>query len=280
MTSERSSDLWSSEEAGPAAMRAHISAAAAHLPELEACRAEVRRLFLLFYTVTDDLCAHRGPSGVVVDLTLVDVVRRHMAEALSTGACPGATTTPAELFNRFWRALTDLTGPTERDRLAEALRGLADAMKVKYRCIASSQRLGLDKFVAVRRQVPGMSFLELERVLQVIPPPSTAFATVTENVADYLSLTNDLHSITKERDEGFNLVLVLRSVLRITEAEAVVEAERRLHASHAQYSRAKESFVRASGSASTRLLAVYDDVMAAVAPLHLQASRYRQTHCI
>ncbi|MEU8718511.1 terpene synthase family protein [Streptomyces sp. NPDC048663] len=266
-------------DAGLTGAQEHASTMAARLPALNGPRAEVRQLFILFYTVTDDICVVNGPNGAVVDLSLIDAVQRCVVDIIESGQPVNDTGLPGRIFQYFWYTLKKNVPANEHDRLAALFRGMVHAMGVKYRCISSRSTLPMRKFFAIRRQIPVLPFMELERALRGVPPADTvaklSLRPLTEAVSDCISWTNDLHSAKKERNEGFNLVLLTRDARRITSSEASEEVRRLIAGRRTTYADASVAFRSDPGSPVEGLLALYDDLLAAVTPLHEQALRYR-----
>jgi hypothetical protein len=106
------------------------------------------------------------------------------------------------------------------------------------------------------------------------PLPPAAPAPLTGAVADRLSRTNDLYSAEKERDEGFNLVHVIRGIRGATMPEAMERAGQLLIARERMYREAAKAVRDGAGGGTARLLDCCDDLLAAVAPVREQRSRH------
>ncbi|MFF1278238.1 terpene synthase family protein [Streptomyces marokkonensis] len=248
---------------------------AARLPVLDGPGSGVRELFILFYFVTDDMCVRHHYGRAVVNRWLVDETRSCVHHVLKNGSVTRGTAAPGRLFHLFWRKATRLVHPEEHDRLTTVFSGLVDAMRIKYQFIAAPVPFSLEEFLNLRRRIPAVSFLELERALRAIPSSGAALVRQAETVADCLSWTNDLHSADKEQHEGFNLVHMIRRAHGVTLSEAKEEVEQLLITRKQMYKDACKVVRGKHGRESDRLLNCYDNLLAAIAPVHEQGSRYR-----
>ena len=261
------------------ATRAQVHAMAARLPRLEGAAAEIRLYFLLFYLLVDDLCLPPAKSGPNVDLVRFEEIRHNVLKVLASGGPLQETNAAGTIFEHFWNAAVDTVPAGEHDHLNAVMSDLIDSMCSKYHCIATGIALPLEKFLKLRRRIPAIAYLELERCLRGIEAPTGDdgpwWHLLTESVADCLSWTNDLHSASKEQGERFNLVLQLSGSVEHGTAQAEHEVRRRISARHAEYLAASREWRHTSDEPVGQMLTVYDELLASVPTIYARSARYR-----
>lgn len=258
----------------PPATLAHAARAAAALPALTPGRSDIRQLFILFYFLLDDSCVTTRNNHVRVDLHQVHALCEAMRATLNGREHTAGAFPAASLFQDFWLALKPRAAAEDLTRLRTVLTEMAEALEVKYRAIALQRFPPCDEFKIIRRRVPALAVLELERVLHRFPRPGGEYAAATAAVADVMSWTNDIHSCRKEQLEGFNLVLILTRSHHVPLYQADATVREMINQRRNDWISEKRVLWSSSTEPTPRVLTLYTQILEAIAPLHATAPRY------
>ncbi|WP_168587164.1 terpene synthase family protein [Saccharopolyspora sp. ASAGF58] len=257
-------------------MLQHIESATNWLQQLDDERSAARKLFMLFYYLVDGHSVRKIDDRLVVNVDLVRNIADSMHRAVEFKTPASSQGSPAKVFADFWERLTSLTPPNEWPVLAGSFRRMADSTVIKYEAIDDGVTMPLDRFIQVRRHVPVMTFLSVERALRGIPVSTSGEDAVLAGlVADYIGWTNDLFSAKREIEENFNLVLVGREAWQLPMDKAADRVVGMLEERRREYARRTGDLGRFSELTASGVVPFYDELIHAATQIYRSSEWYR-----